>query len=168
MLMDISPVIPVHAVAATVVIALGPVNLLRRRRDLAHRRIGRVWLVAMAVTCLSAFAIHPHGFNWLHGLAAFTLLTVGLAVVHIRRGNISGHRGNMIGAYVGTLIAFGFAALAPGRLISRVAVDNPAGLLGATALILACCAAVATLALRRPAAGGTGDPSNRSTIVRSG
>lgn len=137
-----------HAVAAAVVVMLGPVNLLRRRRDAAHRLIGRVWAAAMVLTCLSSFGIHPHGFSWLHGLALFTLGSIALGVVNIRHRNVRGHRANMIGSYAGTLVAFGFAALAPNRLIARIAVDDPAGLLGVTALIFAGCAAFLTVALR--------------------
>lgn len=137
-----------HAVAATVVIVLGPVNLLRRRRDAAHRRIGRVWVAAMLVTCISSFGIRPHGFSWLHGLAVFTLLSVAVGILNIRRRNVTGHRANMAGAYLGTLVAFGFATLLPDRLIARVAAQSPLELLAIVALILACCAAFLTLALR--------------------
>lgn len=140
--------VAVHAIAATVVIVFGPVNLLRPRRDVAHRLIGRAWVVAMLITCVSSFGIRPHGFSWLHGLAVFTLVSVTLGVVNIRRRNVGGHRANMLGSYVGTLVAFGFATLAPNRLIARMAFDDPAGLVGVIALILACCAAFLTLALR--------------------
>ncbi|GAB96768.1 putative membrane protein [Kineosphaera limosa] len=145
--METTAVIAAHAVAATVVITLGPINLLRRRRDAAHRLIGRVWAAAMAITCVSAFGIRPDGLTWLHGLAAFTLLSIAVGIVNIRRRNVRGHRANMVGAYFGTLIAFGFAALAPDRLIARMATDSPLALLGITALILASCAAFASLAM---------------------
>lgn len=142
----------VHAVAATAAIVLGPVNLLRRRRDRAHRMIGRTWAAAILVTCLSSFGIHPHGFSWLHGLAVFTLISVTIGVVAIRRRNVVAHRANMMGSYIGTLIAFGFAVFLPDRLVSRMAADDPVGLLGVVALVVAGCAAVAALALRSSAA----------------
>ncbi len=143
-----SLLVAAHAVAAAIVVGLGAVNLLRPRRDRAHRLIGRTWSVAMVFTCLSSFGIRPHGFSWLHGLAAFTLLTLTVGIVYIRRGDAPGHRAMMRGTYVGTLIAFGFAALAPNRLISRLAVSDPWTLLAATGLVLATCAGVVALALR--------------------
>src|SRR5699024_8573572 len=42
-----TPVITLHAIAATYVLLLGPLQILRRRRDLAHRIVGLSWLVAM-------------------------------------------------------------------------------------------------------------------------
>lgn len=147
-------IVAIHAVAATGAIVLGPLNLLRRRRDHAHRIIGRTWAAATVITCLSSFGIHPDGFSWLHGLAVFTLVSVTIGVVAIRRRNVVAHRANMTGSYVGTLIAFGFAVFLPDRLVARMAADDPMSLLGIVALVLAGCAAVAALALRssRPTA----------------
>lgn len=140
-----SIVIGIHAMSAAYVLALGPVNLLRRRRDRAHRLIGRTWVGAMALTCGTAFAIHPDGFNWLHGLAVFTLISVTAGVVHIRRGRVASHRNNMIGSYIGTSIAFVFASLMPGRAISRMAADDPFSLAGIVLLVLATSAVFASL-----------------------
>lgn len=142
------PIIVVHALTAAFVLALGPVNLVRRRRDRAHRFIGRTWVVAMGLTCASSFAIHPHGFSWLHGLAVFTLISVGVAVVQIGRGNVPSHRANMIGSYLGTCIAFVFAATMPNRAIARMAVNSPLTMLAAATLVAATSAAFASLVIR--------------------
>ena len=45
-----TPVITLHAVAALTAVLLGPVQILRRRRDRAHRVIGAVWVSAIVVT----------------------------------------------------------------------------------------------------------------------
>lgn len=146
------PLIAIHALAASLVITLGPVQFLRPRRDRAHRLIGRVWVGAMAITCLSSFGIHPHGFNGLHGLAVFTLVSVTAGVIAIRRGSVVTHRMNMLGSYIGTLVAFGFAVALPNRAISRLAADDPVALALIVALVLATSAAVvsAALVLTRP------------------
>ncbi len=144
-----------HATLASFVLTLGPLQILRRRRDAAHRLVGRVWVGAMVGTCASSFAIHPHGFNWLHGLAVFTLASVTAGIVAISRGNILAHRRNMSGSYLGTLVAFGFAALSPNRAIMHVALTDAPSLLLAVTLILATSAAIVSIALRpRPARTG--------------
>lgn len=122
------PLIITHAIAASYVLLLGPVNLLRRRRDRAHRLIGYGWTAMMLVTCLSSFAIFRGGFSWLHGLSVFTLFSVGAGIVAAARGNVPAHRYNMTGSYVGTVVAFAFAAFMPGRLIPRLALSDPLSL----------------------------------------
>lgn len=146
--MDTAWLIAAHAIAASVVLVLGPVNLLRRRRDGAHCALGRAWAGAILITCVTSFGIHPHGFSWLHGLSVFTLVSVSAGVAAIRRGDVAAHRANMTGCYLGTLIAFGFAALAPNRLIARMAVDEPATLLAVVALVLVGCALLLSVVLR--------------------
>lgn len=130
-------VIVVHAVAASFVLALGPVNILRRRRDAAHRIIGRVYVAAMVLTCVSSFGIRSHGFSWLHGLATFTLFAMAMGVYAIRHGRVGRHRFNMVGAYLGTLTAFVFAALTPNRLLARMIVHDGWSLLAMALLVLA-------------------------------
>ncbi len=142
------PTIVVHAIAASLVLALGPINLLRPRRDRTHRLIGRVWAGAMVLTCLSAFGI-GRGLSWLHGLAVFTLCGLTVAVLAIRRGDVRTHRFHMTGAYLGTLVAFGFAIAVPDRLLARMAVEDPASLLAAAGLVVAFAAIVVSLASGR-------------------
>src|SRR5690625_3541738 len=88
-----TPVVTLHAVAATYVLLLGPLQILRRRRDLAHRIVGLSWLMAMVTVCLSSFWIAPDGFSWLHGLSIWTLVCMVAAIGGIRRGNVPVHRG---------------------------------------------------------------------------
>jgi uncharacterized membrane protein len=135
--------IATHAIAAGYVLALGPVNIFRRRRDRAHKIIGYTWAGAMYYLCITSFWIRGSGgFTWLHGLSAFTLLTVTLGLASALRGNIKAHRGNMIGSYLGTAVAFVFAILAPGRRIPAMAAQEPGTLAFAAALVLASSAAL--------------------------
>lgn len=120
-----TPVIALHAIAATYVLLLGPLQILRRRRDLAHRIIGVSWLVAMVTVCVSSFWIAPDGFSWLHGLSIWTLVCMVAAIAGIRSGSVPVHRGFMIGSYLGTLAAFSFAALVPSRLIPQLLRSEP-------------------------------------------
>lgn len=120
-------VIPVHAVAASLVILLAPVQVLRRRKDRAHRLIGRSWVVAMYLTCVSGMFIYSltGGFTIFHALAIFTFGTTTLGVINARNGNMRAHRGNMTGGWIGALVAGGFAVLGPSRDIPKWAVGDP-------------------------------------------
>ena len=141
-----TPVITLHAIAATYVLVLGPLQILRRRRDLAHRIVGASWVAAMVTVCVSSFWIAPDGFSWLHALAIWTLLCMVFAIAGIRARSVPTHRGFMIGSYLGTLTAFAFAALIPARLIPRLLTSQPlvavGTLLGVAAIALIFHAAV--------------------------
>lgn len=125
----VPPAVIVHASAAFLVLVLGPINLFRPRRDTLHRYIGRTWVALMYVTCGSSFFFGlENGFTFLHGLSVFTAVSVTIGVWCIVRGNRQGHAANMAGSYIGTLIAFAFAALVPARLIWTTATTDPAAL----------------------------------------
>lgn len=114
-----------HVIAALFVLAIGPLQILRRRRDRIHRSMGYLWVAAMYYVCVSSFWIVTEGhFTWLHGLSAFTLVTVTLGLVSAIRGNIPSHLANMVGSYAGIAVAFVFAVAVPGRAIPRLLADD--------------------------------------------
>jgi uncharacterized membrane protein len=124
--MDWNPLLVTHVIAALSALLIAPINLVRRRRDRTHRRLGYAWVAAMYYVCLSSFGIVSDGhYSWLHGLSAFTLVTVTLGVLAARQRNIRAHIGNMVGSYLGLLIAFFFAALVPSRHIPRLLAGDP-------------------------------------------
>lgn len=139
---EFTAIIIVHAVSALYVLLLGPVQILRRRRDLAHRVLGTTWVVAMLIVCLSSFFIVPDGFSWLHALSTWTLVCMVVAIVAIRRGAVAVHRGFMVGSYLGTLTAFAFAAFVPTRLIPQLLRSEP---LVAIVTVVAVVAVAATI-----------------------
>jgi len=142
-----------HAIAASIALLLGPVNIFRRRRDRAHRIIGYGWVAFMVLTCATSFGIYPDGFTWLHGLAAYTLFSVGAGVWSILHGNRIAHRYNMIGAYIGTAVAFAFAAFIPSRRIAQFAVNDPASLALIALLLVAAAAGFVLIVLPRAKRG---------------
>src|SRR5699024_5385969 len=137
-----TPVVTLHAVAATYVLLLGPLQILRRRRDLAHRIVGLSWLIAMVTVCLSSF--------WI------------AAIGGIRRGNVPVHRGFMIGSYLGTLMAFAFAALVPARLIPQLLNSRP---LIAVVTVAAVGAVAAIFHLATVRVTAAGKPRRPATVV---
>src|SRR5438445_6439446 len=113
--------IALHAAGATLAVFLGGFQLLRRRKgDLLHRRIGRLWMADMYWVTLSSFGIKrldPGHFSWIHGLSAWTILSLSLAIWSARRGNIRAHVAWAAGSYLG-LVGAGIAAIAiPSRLV---------------------------------------------------
>jgi uncharacterized membrane protein len=132
-----------HVVAALFVLVIGPFQILRRRRDRVHRTMGYLWVAAMYYVCFSSFWIVTDGhFSWLHGLSAFTIVTVTLGLVSAIRRNIPSHLGNMVGSYIGIAVAFVFAAAVPGRAIPQLLAEDPvsavfvAGLVVLTVVVL--------------------------------
>jgi uncharacterized membrane protein len=109
----------IHLLTIVPSLILGAVVLVRTKGSAAHKLLGRCWAICMIASCVSSFGILRDGFSWLHGLAAFTLLSIVRAVLAIRKGNVAAHKRAMIGSYLGSLIAFGFALAVPTRLLGR-------------------------------------------------
>ena len=142
--------IAAHAAGATLALLLGGYNVFRSRKgDLLHRRIGRVWFVAMYWVVFSSFGIKrltPGHFSWIHGLSAWTFVSLTMALVAARRGDIAAHRGWVVGSYLG-LVGAGIAAVAfPSRLVPQTAVHAPLTLLAALAVLTALAYVVVRLA----------------------
>lgn len=141
-----TPLIALHALGATAAMILGGYLLLRRRKgDLLHRRIGRIWMADMYWVAFSSFAIKrlsPGHFSWIHGLSLWTIFSLTMAIWAARTHRIQSHRGWVVGTYCG-LIGAGIAAAAfPTRLLPQTAMHHPWWLLGG-ALAAAALAAAA-------------------------
>jgi len=131
--------IAAHATAATLAVVLGGYLVLRRRKgDLLHRRVGRVWFVTMYWVAFSSFGIkrlHPGHFSWIHGLSAWTIVSLSIALWAAATHRIDVHRGFVVGSYFG-LVGAGIAAMAfPQRLVPQTAVHHPLELLAALAVV---------------------------------
>src|SRR3954467_3230068 len=106
--------IAAHAVGATLAVVLGGYLVLRRRKgDLLHRRVGRVWMVDMYWVTFSSFGIKeltPGHFSWIHGLSLWTIFSLSMAIWAARRHNMQQHRAWVVGTYFG-LLGAGVAAV---------------------------------------------------------
>ncbi|CUJ13646.1 DUF2306 domain-containing protein [Cognatishimia activa] len=95
-LSQMEPNIAFHAATATLAFCLTPFVLWRRKRDHLHKKLGYIWVTAMALTALSAFTISNIGgvgrFSLLHGLAVLTLWTLVVAIRMAIKGDIKGHQ----------------------------------------------------------------------------
>jgi uncharacterized membrane protein len=158
--------IAAHATAAATSLLLGGYQLGRRvKGDQIHRRLGWIWVAAMTFVATSSFAIRElrHGqLSLLHVLSVVTLVSLILAIVQIRRGNVVGHRAAMRGSWIGLVAAFIGAVSVPDRRIPTFAVTSPIGALAAAVAVIAATAfaiAAAHLVDRRPPAPARGNSS---------
>jgi uncharacterized membrane protein len=119
-------VIQVHVVSVLSAAVLGLWMFLQPKGTLAHRVTGRVWMALMVLAALSSFLIPGTvlpvvgPFGAIHGLSLIVLAMVVAAIWAARIGRIRAHRRIITGLYVGAIFGAGGAALAPGRLISRI------------------------------------------------
>jgi uncharacterized membrane protein len=121
--------IAAHAAGATLALMLGGHLVLRRPKgDLRHRRLGRVWVLTMYWVAFSSFGIKqltPGHFSWIHGLSAWTIVSLTVAVWAARTGRVRTHRRYVVGSYFG-LVGAGIAATAfPVRLLPQTIVHAP-------------------------------------------
>lgn len=137
--MQIEPVIAIHASAASLATAIGPVILWARRRGAAlprlHRGAGYAWVTLMVLTAVSAMFIRNSplallgGFSLIHLLIPFTLGTLVVAFRRLFRGDIAGHRSSMRSLYVGACVVAGIFTLSPHRLLGQLVWGQWFGLL---------------------------------------
>lgn len=122
--LDASLMIQIHAIAAMEVLVLGVYLLSARKGGKWHRILGYVWVVNMFVAATSSFFIHQTRligpFSPIHGLSAWALYSLYVAIGHARAGRIAAHRGNMRGLYLGGAVVAGVLAFMPGRVFNRM------------------------------------------------
>lgn len=118
-----SPLIALHASLAALALVIGAAILLRPKATPSHKLLGRLWVAAMVGVAASSLWIFETrrgaGPSFIHLLSIWTLVSLGLAVWFIRRGNVRAHKGFMVGTFLG-LVGAGLGALAPGRALSRL------------------------------------------------
>ncbi|MFI5015319.1 MAG: DUF2306 domain-containing protein [Hyphomicrobiales bacterium] len=120
-LIEAPAIIKLHVAAVSLAVVMAPVQLLRPKGTPLHRALGRAWIAAMIIVCVSALLILDRPvppnlgpISWLHLLALFTLWSLWRAVHAARAGEIGQHRGIMRGLVFGAL-AIPFAV--PGRIM---------------------------------------------------
>jgi uncharacterized membrane protein len=78
----------IHAVASIGALVAGALMLLRPKGTRQHRSVGRLYLIAMLVTNLTALGIYRRGvffFPHWFALAALTAIAIGFLCVRLRR-----------------------------------------------------------------------------------
>lgn len=135
----LSPSLVVHTAAALFALLLGPWVLYSRRgqgrvapgqpggpKPGLHRALGRIWVLMMVTTALSALLIHPShlpnvaGFSPLHLFTPLVLWQLWRAFAALRRGHVGAHRKHMLGLYLGGCVVAGGFTLLPGRFLGQL------------------------------------------------
>lgn len=119
---ELSPAVLVHLGAALPALALGALNLMRRKGTPSHRLLGWIWVALLATAAVSSFWIfglrNGAGPSLVHLLSVWTLVALACAIYFVRRGNVRAHKAFMLGSFLG-LAGAGLGALAPGRLLAQ-------------------------------------------------
>ncbi len=146
-----SLVIQVHAACAFLALALGAVQLFRKKGDPLHRALGRSWVTLMAIVALSSFFIWTIRMWWLfspiHLISLFALVMLWLGVSRARRGDIARHRMTMQFTYFLALVVTGLLTFLPGRIMYRVAFGPEGATPGKIAIFGGVVIALAAIAL---------------------
>ncbi len=111
----------IHLAAVMPAVAIGVAQLFMPKGTRLHKVMGWIWVLAMVVVALSSFWLmgirQGAGWSVIHLLSAWTLVSLGLAIWFIRRGNVRAHKAFMVGTLLG-LAGAGLGALAPGRFLA--------------------------------------------------
>jgi len=112
----------VHFVAAVLAITLGLTNLVSEKGTPQHRMVGWFWLMIMSFVTVPSFwvrEINDVDFSWLHLLTIWTIISMVIAIITIKQGNVRTHAVFMAGTMVGVVIAGIFSTM-PGRFINSL------------------------------------------------
>ena len=125
--------IQLHVIAALCAVIIGPMVLLRRSRDRWHKNFGYAWVIAMAVTALSSFAIKaeigPGPISPIHLLSVFTLLGLWKGITAARARRIKDHQKEMRSLYFWAIGIAGLFTFLPGRRMNLMLFGD-AGMFG--------------------------------------
>ena len=112
------PVLIIHLATVIPAVPLGAYVLWSRKGDAMHKRLGRVWAAMMLITAIDSFWVRgmTGAIGPIHFFSAVTLVSIPLAIYHIRNGNIAAHKRAMTFTYIGLCVA-GLYAMVPGRLV---------------------------------------------------
>ena len=125
----VPPLIWLHLGSILLATAITPVMLLRRKGDRDHRRLGYLWVAAMALTaatslCFSTRATSGLGvftgdFSFIHILSVWTLIQVPLIVFRARAHDRRRHEIAVRGMVFGALLVAGFFTFPFDRMLGR-------------------------------------------------
>ena len=112
--------IAIHVSTVLPAIPLGGYLLLAPKGTKWHKKLGKVWVALMLVTAASAIFIQTGGgFSFIHLFIPMTFWASYRLIATARRGDMKGHRKEILSLYFGALMIPGIASMAiPGRLMN--------------------------------------------------
>lgn len=116
-------VIQLHIAGAVTAFVIGSVLLAGVKGTGLHKRLGWIWVAAMALTAISSLfikVINPGHFSFIHLISGWTLIALPMGIFAIKRRDVRRHRRTMTGMFVGGLVIAGLFTFLPGRLMWHV------------------------------------------------
>ena len=112
--------VAVHVTTVLPCVPLGLYLLLAPKGTALHRQLGKLWVALMVVTATATlFIYNGTHFSWIHIFVPVTYRAAWLIVAKARRGDIRGHRNEIVGLFLGALMIPGvWAFLGEGRLMN--------------------------------------------------
>ena len=117
----------IHLSTVLPCLVIGGFLLARKKGDMMHKLMGRIYAVLMLITATASFwigrpgtGIAGSGYSFIHAFSVLTLVSIPWAVYAARTGNITSHEATMRGLYIGLIVA-GLFTLIPGRLLGNLA-----------------------------------------------
>ncbi len=112
-------IIMFHVSTVLPCVPLGLYLLLAPKGSAMHKQLGKLWVALMVITALSTLFIRPGmELTWIHLFVPLTLRASYLIIAKARRGDIKGHRNEIVSLYLGALMIPGiWAFLIEGRLM---------------------------------------------------
>ena len=110
----------IHVATVLPCVPLGAYLLLTRKGTSLHKRLGKVWVGLMVTTATAAIFIKSGGsFSFIHIFVPMTYIASYKIIATARRGDMKGHRYEVISLYLGALMIPGLFSMAiPGRLMN--------------------------------------------------
>lgn len=110
----------IHVATVIPAIPLGGYLLLAPKGTRMHKLLGKIWVALMVTTALSAIFIKTSGtFSFIHIFIPMTLIASYKLVATARRGDMKGHKKEILSLYLGALMIPGIFSMAlPGRLMN--------------------------------------------------
>ncbi|WP_340587406.1 DUF2306 domain-containing protein [Erythrobacter alti] len=112
-------VIMFHVATVLPCVPLGLYLLLAPKGTAMHKQLGKLWVALMVITALSTLFIRDGmQLTWIHIFVPITLRAAYLIIAKARRGDIKGHRNEIVSLYLGALMIPGiWAFIIEGRLM---------------------------------------------------
>ncbi len=110
----------IHVATVLPAVPLGAWLMLARKGTPRHKALGKVWVLLMVITALSALfirQINGGAFSPIHLFVPMTLHGAWKTVATARRGDIAAHKKALLGLYLGALTIPGLFAFMPNRLM---------------------------------------------------
>lgn len=118
---DLPPAVQIHIISALFALALGIAMFIRKKGTRSHKLIGRLFVMAMLMTAISAIFIryiNDGQFSWIHLFIPLTFFATWEAIYFIRKGNVARHKRAVTGLFFGALLIPGVFSFLPGRIMN--------------------------------------------------